>query len=239
MREDQMDFVDVLLEIKENRLINGISMGRENLKAIILDMFAAGAETTYAALEWTMAEIIRHPQVMKEAQKEIRNITGNKPHVSEEDVEKMHILKAVIKESFRLHPPIPLLVPRESTEDVRVQGFDVLAKTRVIINAWAIGRDPVWWDDPEEFRPERFLDSSIDYKGQDFQLIPFGSGRRGCPGATFTVATNEIDLANLLHKFNWSLPRGAKPEDLDVTESTGLSVRTKFPLVVSATSHSF
>lgn len=149
-----------------------------HINSLLQDMFAAGADTVYTAIEWTMTEMLRHPEVMKEAQYEIRSIIGSTPNVSEDDVEKMAYLKAVIKESFRLQPPVPLLVPGESTEDVKVQGYDISAKTRVIINAWAIGRDPTLWQEPEEFRPERFLDSAIDFKGHDFQLIPFGAGRR-------------------------------------------------------------
>lgn len=118
----------------------------------------------------------------------------------------MKYLKAVIKETLRLHPPIPLLVPRESTKDVKINGYDIAAGTRVITNAWAIHRDPATWEEPEEFHPERFLNSTIDFKGQDFKLIPFGSGRRGCPGISFAIANNELVLANLLSKFNWALP---------------------------------
>jgi cytochrome P450 len=202
-------------------------------------MFAAGTDTTHTALEWTMTELLKHPEVMKKAQDEIRRITGSKISVTQDDVEKTLYLKAVIKESLRLHPPIPTLIPRESTKDVKVQGYDILAKTRVIINAWAIGRDPSSWENPDEFRPERFLESAIDFKGNDFQFIPFGAGRRGCPGTTFASSVSEITLASLLHKFNWALPGGAKPEDLDITEAPGLAIHRKFPLVVIATPHSF
>lgn len=202
-------------------------------------MFAAGTDTTQTALEWTMTELLKHPGVMKKAQDEIRRITGSKKSVTQDDVEKTLYLKAVIKESLRLHPPIPLLVPRESTKDVKAQGYDIRARTRVIINAWAIGRDPSSWEKPEEFRPERFLESAIDFKGNDFQFIPFGAGRRGCPGTTFASSLIEITLASLLHKFNWTLPGGAKPQGLDITEAPGLTIHRKFPLVVIATPHSF
>lgn len=202
-------------------------------------MFAAGTDTTHTALEWTMTELLKHPEAMKKAQDEIRRIAGSKNGVTQDDVEKTPYLKAVIKESLRLHPPIPMLIPRESTEDVKVQGYDILAKTRVIINAWAIGRDPSSWEKPEEFRPERFLESSIDFKGNDFQFIPFGAGRRGCPGTAFASSLIEITLASLLHKFNWALPGGAKPEDLDIAEAPGLAIHRKFPLVVIANPHSF
>lgn len=218
---------------------DGASIRSDSIKAIILDMFSAGTDTTHTALEWTMTELLKHPEVMKKAQAEIRRITGSKISVTQDDVEKTLYLKAVIKESLRLHPPIPMLLPRESTKDVKVQGYDILAKTRVIINAWAIGRDPSSWENPEEFRPERFLESAIDFKGNDFQFIPFGAGRRGCPGTPFASSLIEITLASLLHKFNWALPGGAKPEDLDITEAPELAIHRKFPLVVIATPHSF
>ncbi|KAH7528351.1 hypothetical protein FEM48_Zijuj05G0063400 [Ziziphus jujuba var. spinosa] len=155
--------------------------------------------------------------------------------ITENDLDKMHYLKAVIKETVRLYPPVPLLIPRESAQDINIKGYDIAAGTMVITNAWALGRDPNLWEKPEEFVPERFLDSSIDFKGQDFQLIPFGSGRRGCPGILFAMVANELLLANLVHKFDWSLPDGAKPQDLDMTECAGSTIHRKVPLLAVAT----
>ena len=182
-----------------------------------------------------MTELLRHPKAMKELQNEARRISRGKQHITEDDLEKMHYLKAVIKETLRLHPPIPLLVPRESSQDVKIMGYHIPIGTMVIINAWAIGRDPMSWDEPEEFRPERFLSTDIDFKGQDFQLIPFGAGRRGCPGISFAMATNELVLANLVNKFDWALPNGVRVEDLDMTECTGLTIHRKFALLAVAT----
>lgn len=196
------------------------------------DAFAAGTDTTYTVLEWAMTELLRHPNAMQRVQAEARRIAGDKSSITEDDLDQMRYLKAVIKETLRLHPPIPLLIPRESTQDTKVKGYDVAAGTRVIVNSWAITRDPLLWDSPEEFRPERFLNSSIDFKGHDFELIPFGAGRRGCPGIAFSIAVDELVLANLLHKFDWRLPDGV--EELDMTESTGLTIHKKFPLIASA-----
>lgn len=198
-------------------------------------MFAGGTDTTYTVLEWAMTELLRHPTVMKILQEEVRGITSGQADVSEDDLEKMKYLKAVIKETLRLHPPIPLLVPRESTQDVKINGYDIAAGTRVITNAWAIHRDPATWEEPEKFHPERFLNSSIDFKGQDFELIPFGSGRRGCPGILFAIANNELVLANLVSKFNWALPGGEKGENLDMRQRTGLTIHRKVPLLAVAT----
>lgn len=183
-----------------------------------------------------MTELLRHPNVMRKVQNEIRDILGCKPEITDEDLEKMQYLKAVIKETLRLHPPIPLLVPRAASQDVKVNGYDIAAGTMVITNAWAIGRDPGSWDEPEEFRAERFLNSSVDFKGHDFQLIPFGAGRRGCPGIAFAMVTNEFVLANLLHKFDWELPNGGNVEDLDMAELPGVTIHRKVPLLAVATS---
>ncbi|GLT40269.1 hypothetical protein SLA2020_144180 [Shorea laevis] len=231
--EEQKDFVDVLLWIQREDLA-GFKIDRVSIKAVILDAFAAGTDTTYTSLEWAMTEILRHTNVMKQLQKEVREIAGEKSVIKEKDLEKMHYLKAVIKETLRLHPPIPLIVPRESAQDVEVLGYNIAAGTRVIVNAWAIGRDPMSWEQPEEFIPERFLNSSIDFKGHDFQLIPFGSGRRGCPGILFAITINELFLANLVHKFDWTLPGGAKENDIDISESNGLTIHRKFPLIAIA-----
>lgn len=184
-----------------------------------------------------MSELLRNPRVMRKVQDEVREILSlnRKVEIAEEDLEQMHYLKAVIKEALRLHPAVPLLVPHEAREDIRIMGYDIDAGTMVITNAWAIGRDANSWDEPEEFRPERFLNSPIDFRGHDFQLIPFGAGRRGCPGISFATVLGELVFANLLHKFDWSLPGGAKGEDLDMNECTGAIAHRKFPLLAIAT----
>ncbi|KAH7866357.1 hypothetical protein Vadar_019314 [Vaccinium darrowii] len=201
-------------------------------------MLVAGTDTTFTALGWTMAELLRHPQIMKKLQNEVREIARGKLNVTEDDVDKMHYLKAVMKEALRLCTPVPLLIPRESIQDVNVMGYDIAAGTQVLINAWVIGRDPLSWEDPEEFRPERFLNSSIDFKGQDFELIPFGGGRRGCPGILFAANVNELALANVVHRFDFSLPEAGSWEDMDMSEIASIAIRRKTPLLVVATSYS-
>ncbi|KAK9995874.1 hypothetical protein SO802_020560 [Lithocarpus litseifolius] len=223
------DFMDVLLWIQKENVI-GFPIDR--------DAFAAGTDTTYTVLDWAMTELLRHPKMMKNVQNEVREIIGNKKDITEYDLDKMHYLKAIIKETLRFHPPIPLLVPRKSIQDAKIHGYDIAADTQVIINVWTIGRDPTLWDEPEEFQPERFLTSSIDFKGHDFQFIPFGAGRRGCPGISFSITTIELVLANLVHIFDWTLPGRARGEDLDMTESTGLTMHRKFPLMAIATPYS-
>ncbi|TMW86351.1 hypothetical protein EJD97_021511 [Solanum chilense] len=228
---EAIDFVGILLEI-QNGKETGYTLQRDTLKALLLDAFVGGTESVYTSLEWTMTEVLMHPRVVKKLEDEVREIGQGKTEITEDDLGNMHYLKAVIKESLRLHPPNPLLLPRESREDVKLLDYDIPAKTQGLINAWAMGRDPLLWDDPEEYRPERFLNSDIDVKGQNFELIPFGAGRRGCPGITFATIINELALARLVHKFNFALP---KEEDLDMTECNGLSVRRKLPLFAVAT----
>ncbi|XP_020222098.1 cytochrome P450 71A4 [Cajanus cajan] len=233
--EEQNDFVDVLLSV-ENSNSTGYPVDRTAIKALILDMFVAGTDTTHTALEWTMSELLKHPTVMHKLQDEVRSLVGDSTHITEDDLGQMNYLKAVIKESFRLHPPVPLLVPRKCMEDIKVKGYDIAAGTQVLVNAFAIARDPSSWDQPLEFKPERFLRSSIDLKGHDFELIPFGAGRRGCPGIVFAMTTIEMAIANLVHQFDWSLPGG---EDLDMSETNGLAVHRKSPLIAVATAYTY
>ncbi|KAB1217265.1 Cytochrome P450 71A25 [Morella rubra] len=235
--EDQKDFVDILLSIQRENAI-GFPIDRLSIKALILDAFVAGTDTTYTVLEWAMTELLRHPKAMKKVQNEVRGIAGNTKEITEDDLDKTPYLKAVIKEALRLHPPGPLLLPRESTKNAKIQGYDIAAGTQVIINAWALGRDPESWEEPEEFQPERFLTSSIDFRGHDFQFIPFGAGRRGCPGISFAMATVELGLANVVLNFDWTLPGGARGMDLDMKETTGLTAHRKFPLTAVATPYS-
>ena len=198
-------------------------------------MFVGGTGTTFAAIEWTMSELLRNPRVMKKLQNEVRGIVGNRADITEDDLVGMHYLKAVIKETFRLHAPAPLLGPRMSNQDVKINGYNIKANTQVMVYVWAIGRDPKSYTNPEIYEPERFLNNVIDYKGNDFELIPFGSGRRSCPGIQFAMVVEEIALANIVHKFDWALPHGARAEDLDMTESPGLSAHRKYPLKAVAT----
>lgn len=197
-------------------------------------MFAAGTDTTFITLDWGMTELIMNPKVMKTAQAEVRSVVGERKTVLETDLPKLLYVKAVVKEIFRLHPPAPVLVPRESMEEVTIDGYSIPAKTRFFVNAWAIGRDPESWENPEAFDPDRFMGSTIDFKGQDFELIPFGAGRRSCPAITFGTATVELALAQLLHSFDWELPPGIHTSDLDMTEVFGITMHRISHLVVVA-----
>jgi cytochrome P450 len=206
-----------------------------NIFVYIQDMFIGGTDTVSSLLEWELTELIRHPNIMKKLQEEGRRVANGRSHINEDDLINMKYLKAVVKETLRLHPPFSLLVPRQSRQDIILNGYDIKAGTHVIINAWGIARDPTNWNQPEEFKPERFLNNSIDIKGNDFQLIPFGGGRRGCPGIAYATAVNEIVLANLVHQFNWELPGGAAGlEKLDMSETIGFIAHRNTPLVALA-----
>ncbi|OVA17634.1 Cytochrome P450 [Macleaya cordata] len=227
---DHKDIVDVLLNIKKD----DENLTMDNIKAVILDMFAGGTDTTFATLDWGMTELVTNPRVMEKAQNEIRTIVGDRKTVLESDLPQMHYLKAVIKETFRMHPPATVLMPRESMEDITIDGYNIPAKTRFTVNAWAIGRDPECWENPNVFEPERFMSSTLDYKGLDFEFIPFGSGRRMCPALTFGVAGIELSIAQLLHSFDWELPHSIRAEDLDMTEVFGITMHRISHLILIA-----
>jgi cytochrome P450 len=198
-------------------------------------MFVGGTETTSTTLEWLMAELIKNPNIMKKTQEEVRRVVGKKPKIDENDINQMDYLKRVLKETLR----VPLLVPRETSTNVKFEGYDIPQKTRVFVNSWAIQRDPIVWERPEEFLPDRFKDNPIDFKGQDFDFIPFGGGRRGCPGLAFGITSVEYVIANILYWFDWKRPgENVRGEDLDLSEVNGLTVTLKTPLHLVPTLHS-
>ncbi|CAI0439160.1 unnamed protein product [Linum tenue] len=224
---EKEDLVDVLLNLQGKEDL-GIPITMEVIKAVTLEIFLAGIESSSTVLEWTMSELVKNPRVLQKAQEEVRKMLGDgRKIVDEASLHQLAYSDMVISEVLRLHPPIPLLVPRESREKVELNGYDVPINTKVIVNAWAISRDPRHWVEPEKFYPERFLDCSTDYKGNDFQFIPFGAGRRICPGISFGMAVVKLTLANLLYHFHWELPSETKQEGINMTESFGTSLRRK------------
>ncbi|XP_047970442.1 cytochrome P450 71A8-like [Salvia hispanica] len=227
--QEEEDFLDILLQIYNQ----DASMDRDTVKALLVDVFVGGTDSISTSLEWIMSELLRHPRVMEKLQSEVRGVVKQKKHITQDDLEKMDYMKAVIKENMRLHPTFPLS-PRLASKDVQIKGYDVAAGTMMMVNIWAIGRELVSWDDPDKFMPERFLNSSRDFKGQDFEFIPFGTGRRGCPGIRYATATMELVLANLMQKFDWNLPNGILPKHLDMTESSGIAPNKVVPLLALA-----
>lgn len=166
---------------------------------------------------------------MEKAKNDVRQVFDGRGNVDEAGIRELKFLKAVIKEILRMHPAVPLVL-RECRENCQLDGYDIPLKSRVFVNAGAIGKNPNYWNDAETFYPERFLDSSIDFKGTDFKYIPFGAGRRICPGISFALSNIELPIAQLLYHFDWKLPHGMKVEDLDMTEAPGLSIRRKHEL---------
>lgn len=200
-------------------------------------MFVAGTDTTATTMDWAMAELVKNPSIMKKAQEEVRSVVGKETKVAEAVLNEMVYLKCIVKETLRLHAPA-ILIARETSASVKLGGYDIPPKARVLINAWAMQRDPKLWERPEEFIPERFLDNPVDVNGQHTQYIPFGAGRRICPGMSYALKEVEYVLANLLYLFNWELPDGAHGEDLDMTEVYSLISRKKIPLIVVPVVHS-
>lgn len=201
---------------------------------MLQNMFFAGMDTNYTTITWAMTELMRNPKVMVKARQEVRQVCGGKGKVEESDNENLPYLRAVVKETLRLHTPLPFLIPRESIRQTNINGYNIPEKTLVLINMYSICRDPRYWESPLEFMPERFLGNPIDYKGQHFEYLPFGSGRRICPGMHFAMALVELVLANILYSFDWELPAGMGGHDLDISEKNGIVVSKKTPLLLVA-----
>nr|WMZ41209.1 cytochrome P450 family 736 subfamily A polypeptide 1 [Ipomoea batatas] len=220
---DQMtkDFVDIISSIMKSRETE-FQFTLEHVKAILMDMLAGSIDTTSCAIDWIMVELLRNPQVLKKVQQELESKVGLYRMVDESDLDDLNYLEMVMKESFRLHPPRPLLIPHEAREDSTIDGFHIPKKARIIVNAWSIGRDPNVWVEPEKFIPERFEGCNIDYRGRNFEFIPFSSGRRSCPGLQLAITMVRMVVAQLVHCFDWELPNGMSPEKLDMTEEFGL-----------------
>ncbi|XP_022151851.1 cytochrome P450 71B34-like [Momordica charantia] len=226
-RNHEENIVDVLLKMERDcSQSDTLKFTTDCIKALIMDIFLAGVETGAGIIVWAMAELVRNPRVMKKLQHEIRSsIKGDQ--VKESELEKLEYLKMVVKEVLRLHPPATLLLPRETMSHFELNGYDIDPKAHLHVNVWAIGRDPEWWINPEEFSPERFIGSNVDYRGQNFELLPFGAGRRICPGMNMGTLTVELALANMLLCFDWKLAQGMKEEDVDMEEDAGLTTAKK------------
>ncbi|KAJ8771186.1 hypothetical protein K2173_025868 [Erythroxylum novogranatense] len=228
------DFVDILFGFLGSQETE-YSIVRDNIKAVMLDMLVASMDTSTTVVEWALSELVKNPQIMKKLQKELDGKVTLDRMVEESDLEGLNYLDMVIKETFRLHPVAPLLVPHMSTEDITIEGFHIPKNSRVFINIWAIGRDPTVWSDAETFIPERLVGSNIDFRGQDFELLPFGSGRRSCPGMQMGMINVRLILARLVHSFDWELPDGKLPSELDMTEVFSLVTPRATPLLAIPT----
>ncbi|CAA7400092.1 unnamed protein product [Spirodela intermedia] len=223
-------FVDALLTLQQK-----YDLSDDTVFGLLWDMITAGMDTTVISVEWAMAEVIRNPRVQAKAQEELDRVVGKERVLSETDFPNLPYLQWVAKEALRLHPPTPLMLPHKAATAVKLGGYDIPKGSNVLVNVWAIARDPAVWKDPLVFRPERFSEEDVDAKGHDFRLLPFGAGRRVCPGAQLGINMAQSMLGHLLHQFRWELPEGVSPEDLDMEESPGLVTFMRTPLRAVAT----
>ncbi|KAM4070366.1 hypothetical protein ACB094_12G160200 [Castanea mollissima] len=203
---------------------------RLNIKVFLTDFFIGGTDTTSATIEWAMTELLRNPDIMAKAKQELTETIGIGESTQEKDIPRLPYLQAVLKETMRLHPVAPLLLPLSRIE-VEVCGYTIPKHTQVIVNAWAIARVPMYWDKPTQFKPERFIDSKVDFRGTNLSFMPFGSGRRICPGLDLAVRMLSLFLASLIHHFNWKLPDRMAPEDIDIKDKFGLTLQKAVALV--------
>ncbi|KAG6533854.1 cytochrome P450 93A3-like [Zingiber officinale] len=216
------DFLDILMDTSKDSCAE-VKLTKENIKAFVFDVFAGGTSSSVTAMEWALAELINHPNILQKARDEIDMVVGKKRLVAESDVPNLPYLQAVIKESLRLHPVFPLII-RKSIRESKIKGYDVPANTAVFINTWTIGRDPAQWSEPLEFRPERFTEEgrkTVDFRGQHFELIPFGSGRRACPGSFLALQLLQSALGMMIQCFDWGADGG---ETVDMAEGLGMTL---------------
>ncbi|MQL92702.1 hypothetical protein Taro_025330 [Colocasia esculenta] len=234
--EGEQDFIDMMLSSLRGVDIAGLDL-HTAIKATVLAVVGGGVETSTVTMTWALALLLNHPLVLDKVRRELDLHVGTTRNVEEKDVPNLVYLQAVVKETMRLYPAGPLSVPHEATADCRVGGYHVPAGTRLLTNLWKLHRDPqVWWPDPEEFRPERFLAggeaAGVDVRGQHFGYLPFGSGRRMCPGINLALPVMQLMLARLVHGFELGTP-GSSP--VDMGEGLGLSLIKMAPLDVLIT----
>ncbi|XP_021851485.1 cytochrome P450 76A2 [Spinacia oleracea] len=231
------DFLDVLLDFEGDGKEEPQKLSEHHITVFILEFFMAGTESTTSTIEWAMTELLANPDSMTKVKSDLNQIVGQERDFKEADINDLPYLQAVIKETLRLHPPTPFLVPRKAVEDVNFMGYDIPCGTQVFVNAWAIGRDTESWNDPLSFKPDRFIGSNIDYKGQHYELIPFGAGRRMCAGVPLAHKMLNLILGALLHNFEWDLESHMTPETIDWEDRIGLTARKLAPLKVIPRKH--
>ncbi|KAF5186706.1 Cytochrome p450 [Thalictrum thalictroides] len=238
------NFLNILLDAMEDENAK-TRVTIENIKALMFDFLNAGTDTSATVVEWSLSELINHPKIMDKARQEIDTIVGRDRLIQESDLPNLPYLQAIFKEALRLHPPVTLFA-RESLQDCKVGCYDIPAKTVLFLNVWSINRDPNYWKTPLEFRPERFMRDNdqkedddkehlLEYKGNHFDYLPFGAGRRGCPGMSLAALISPRILALLIQCFNWKIAPnddGVVPKLVDLTERPGLTVPKLHPLML-------
>ncbi|CAN6453418.1 unnamed protein product [Victoria cruziana] len=235
--EELMDFVDILLSLPGED--GKEKMEDTEIKALLQDMIAAATDTSAVTSEWAMTEVIRQPRVLRKVQEELDFVVGRDRMVVEADLPHLQYLRCIVRESFRMHPAGPFLIPHESVRPTKLAGYDIPAGTRVFINTHALGRNTNLWDDVEEFRPERHLPAHDGGRveishGSDFKILPFSAGKRKCPGAPLGVCMVLLALARLLQAFDWYPPEGCSVGDIDTQEVYGMTMPKAKPLLARA-----
>ncbi|XVE68318.1 hypothetical protein DITRI_Ditri09bG0058000 [Diplodiscus trichospermus] len=232
------DFLQLLLELNQKG-DHKSSLSMNEIKALLVDIVVAGTDTTSNTVEWTMTELLRHPHKMRKVVEELDTVVGDQNIVEESHIPQLVYLDAVITETLRVHPPTPLLLPRKPSNNCTIVGYTIPKDCRVLVNVWAIQRDPEYWENPLEFEPERFLRDGAErdnYMGNNFNFLPFGSGRRICVGIPMAERMMKHVLATLLHSFEWKLPEGKRPE---IEEKLGIVLKKTEPLVAIPASRLF
>ncbi|GLJ32532.1 hypothetical protein SUGI_0654570 [Cryptomeria japonica] len=228
----EKDFLDILLDLTAH------DFTLVNIRALLLELLSAGSDTTTTTIEWAMVELIANPHVMRQAQKELEEVISFNRKVEESDIDHLPYLHAIVKEVFRLHPALPLALPHRADNTCEVVGYMIPKHAMVIVNVWAIGRDPKIWKEPLKFMPERFFNgeySKMKYKGQDFELIPFGAGRRVCLGLPLAHQMVHFTIASLIHSFNWTLPIGMNHEKINMSDTFGIVLKKAIELHANPT----
>ncbi|CAJ2639271.1 unnamed protein product [Trifolium pratense] len=234
--EKHKDLLSTLLSLKEEKDDDGNKLTDVEIKALLLNMFAAGTDTSSSTTEWAIAELLKNPRILAQVQQELDNVVGRERNVKEDDLPNLPYLQAVIKETFRLHPSTPLSLPRIASESCEIFGYHIPKGSTLLVNVWAIARDPKEWTNPLEFKPERFLPGGekfdVDVKGNNFEVIPFGAGRRICAGMSLGLRIVQLLTATLAHSFDWELENGSNAEKLNMDEAYGLTLQRAVPLSV-------
>eukprot|EP00252_Welwitschia_mirabilis_P000681 TRINITY_DN10656_c0_g1_i1.p1 TRINITY_DN10656_c0_g1~~TRINITY_DN10656_c0_g1_i1.p1 ORF type:complete len:521 (-),score=26.32 TRINITY_DN10656_c0_g1_i1:160-1656(-) len=224
LQAEHRDYLATLLEARNQ----GLTL--DNIRGILAETFNAGGSSVSSTVQWAMAELMKNPPMLHKATQEIDDQIGKQRRIEEDEAESLNYLRCVVKETLRFHPSVPILVPHRAEEDTDIGGYCIPENSQMIVNVWAIGRDPKVWRNAEEFDPERFAENEIDYRGQHFELIPFGAGRRMCTGMPMASKMIGYLLASLLQSFQWSLPDEINGCDLDMSDTFGTILRKATPL---------
>ncbi|GJY60462.1 cytochrome P450 93A3-like protein [Tanacetum coccineum] len=213
------DLLDVLLDISEDENME-MKLTTNNIKAFILDIFATGTDTSTITVEWTLAELINHPNIMKKAVEELDQVVEKNRLLQESDIPNLPYLQAIVKESLRLHPVVPL-IQRLSTEDCTLSGYHIPANTTIFINVWeGLGETRLIGKPLSQLMPERFENQQLDVRGQHFHLVAFGGGRRMCPGTSLALMEVHVTLGSMIQCFDWKAGKDGNLDSVETEEET-------------------